>query len=574
MPSLFSRSRTTSTPHKNPQSFAQSPDSLDEFGRVHSRNSNRAIPFSSPTPSKKDKKKAKELAKRAKTLGARADTPNIDFDHPPPLPDGSFLPLNLDPPPKNDTTTADQSKQPDYGYLSYERHVVLGLEQLEVLVSVVAEELETRGGITTPFIFSTTALDISASAIKRLIRSFLNMCSAQGSLGFGDAERAWREEARFAGPHELGMCLRWGLARVVRVSGGSDVRGLIAGEYYAKFRDSEAGESSSSTRHYGYTDAANLALGYPPAHFETFLEELDPTLQVIIVRVLSLLARLTANSTSSGHTPPTLSPLFGPLLFGLGPATLAFHHTYVNYLQAANATEHLVLSFIRWQDTPRLTVPSNSNAMHPSGSAAALGVPIRLKEWIKGYPAMLPFLHEQKNVKPHPRKGAKTVTVTTVRRNVRMYSPDLVKTAAVWAARAKSSNGVINGLASSKEWERIAPATLKLPPRYSETYKKRMNMPPDFHPDTAPGMAYSSSASSTASSARTPNLASTLTIGTVSQTTSASDKDYFGLGRREGEDRFRSLTDLKWGEFETMGFNSIGDEKKLQFDLTESAREV
>ena len=44
---------------------------------------------------------------------------------------------------------------------------------------------------------------------------------------------------------------------------------------------------------------------------------------------------------------------------------------------------------------------------------------------------------------------------------------------------------------------------------------------------------------------------------------------------KEGEERFRSLTDLKWGEFEAMGFGSIvADDKKLQFDLTESARAV
>ncbi|KAF9444404.1 hypothetical protein P691DRAFT_344338 [Macrolepiota fuliginosa MF-IS2] len=550
MPSLFSRSRTQSTPQKSSRLTADnnSPASLDEFGRVQSRNSNRAFPISVSTPSKKDKKRAKELQKRAKTLGSRADLNDVDPDLPQQPPDGSFLPLSLEPP-----AAGDQARETDYGYLSYERHVVLGLEQLEVLVSVVADELETRGGITTPFIFSTTALDISASAIKRLIRSFLRMCSAQGSLGWTDAHRAWREEAKFAGPHELGMCLRWGLARVVRVMGGHDVRGLISREHYVKFRDSEA------------------ARGYPPGHFEAFLEELEPTLQIIIVRVLSLLARLTANSTSSGHTPPTLSPLFGPLLFGLGPATLAFHHTYIHYLRAVNATEHLLLAFIRWQDTPRLTASYNSNSTHPSGSAAALGVPIRLKEWIKGYPAMLHFLHDQKNVKPQPRKGAKTTTVTSVRRNVRMYSPDLVKTAATWAHRInKSGNGIMGGLANSKEWERIAPATLKLPPRYSETYKKRMNLPSNFHPEIAPGIAFSASGGSSASS----TLASTLTIGTVSQANSgSSDKDYFGLGRREGEDRFRSLTDLKWGEFESMGFSNIGDDKKLQFDLTESARE-
>ncbi|RDB19451.1 hypothetical protein Hypma_013501 [Hypsizygus marmoreus] len=45
-----------------------------------------------------------------------------------------------------------------------------------------------------------------------------------------------------------------------------------------------------------------------------------------------------------------------------------------------------------------------------------------------------------------------------------------------------------------------------------------------------------------------------------------------GLSRRGGEDRFRSLTDLKWGESESMGFSELGDNKKLEFDLTESAR--
>ena len=280
----------------------------------------------------------------------------------------------------------------------------------------------------------------------------------------------------------------------------------------------------------------------------------------MIVRLLSLLARLTANSTSSGHTPPTLSPLFGPLFFGLGPATLAFHHTYTHYLWAVNAMEHVILAFIRWQDAPR--VASGSPGL-PSPSAASLGVPVRLKEWIKGYPAMLPFLE---NKKPQPRRGSRTVRVVSVRRNVRMYSPDLVKTASTWAHRPPGS-GVNNGLANSKEWERIAPASLKLQPRYSEAYKKRMDMPPNFHPDTAPGAILGMSLSSSTSSYRSNASSST-------GTSTLPEPDYFGLGVRENEDRFRSLTDLKWGEFESMGFSELGDNKKLQFDLTESARLV
>ncbi|KAF8063469.1 hypothetical protein FPV67DRAFT_1506721 [Lyophyllum atratum] len=544
MPSIFSRSRTNSTPKKQLSlTPPQESSPFDEFGRISSRLSN--LGANSPSPaSKKDKKKAKEQEKRFRTQGSAREGPEYEQspDVPPPIPDGSFLPLSLERP--RNESSLDQTKEHDYGYLSYERHVVLGLEQVARLVVVISDELGTRGGITTPFIFSTTALDISSSAIKRLIRTFLDTCINQSGHAAADAETKWRDEARFAGPHELGMCLRWGLARVIRSVGGQDVRGLLSWDRYVDFRDSEA------------------ALGYPPAHFATLLPDLAGTLQTVLITLLTLLSRLTANSTSSGHTPPTLSPLFGPLIFGLGPATLAFHHTYMHYLRAVNAMEHLQLAFIRWQDCPRTAGDSTI-----TGSATGLGVPTRLKEWIKGYPAMLPFLQDpSQNQKPHARRGVRTVRVMSVRRNVRMYSPDLVKTAATWAHRNRpgSPGPGDNGLAVSKEWSRIAPTTLKLSPRYSEAYKKRMDMPQNFHPDTGPGISQSPSLSNAPSSS---SYASTLSTG-------KGDSDYFGvgLGTREGEDRFRSLTDLKWGEFESMGFSELGDQKKLQFDLTESAR--
>ena len=552
MPSLFSRARTnSSTNRKNlpppGDKFVLSP--FDEFGRVSSRLSNRS----------KKEKKTKEISKRGKILSPGQQ----DSEDPPEqvFPDGAFLPLNLERP-RNAETTPEHSKEHDYSFLSYERHVVLGIEQVERLVEVVSEELETRGGITTPFIFTTAGLDISSSGIKRLIRTFLNTCEPNSGQ---NAESKWREEARFVGPYELAMCLRWGLARVIRSVGGQDIRGLVSWEHYLHFRDSERGEQPSN--HFIVPQLILicfliLALGYPPSHFATcFLPPLPPLLQIIIVRLLSLLARLTANSTSSGHTPPTLSPLFGPLFFGLGPATLAFHHTYTHYLWAVNAMEHIILAFIRWQDAPR--VGTSGIPGTPSPSAASLGVPVRLKEWIKGYPAMLPFLE---NKKPQPRRGSRTVRVVSVRRNVRMYSPDLVKTASTWAHRSPGT-GVNNGLANSKEWERIAPSTLKLQPRYSEAYKKRMDMPPNFHPDAAAGAILGVNLASSTSSYKSDASSST-------GTSTLPEADYFGLGVRGNEDRFRSLTDLKWGEFESMGFSELGDNKKLQFDLTESARLV
>ena len=188
-----------------------------------------------------------------------------------------------------------------------------------------------------------------------------------------------------------------------------------------------------------------------------------------------------------------------------------------------------------------------------------MSVPTRLKAWIQGYPSMLPAMG--KNDRPEPRRGARTVRVMSVRRNVRMYSPDLVKTAAAWAQRprgAPSSSAGERAFAGSREWERIAPPTLKLPPRYSDAYKKRMDLGPNFHPDTG--------AVTSGMSLAPPSLSSS--VSSASSVGSSLFED------KEGEERFRSLTDLKWGEFEAMGFGSLADEKKLQFDLTESARAV
>ncbi|KAI0791288.1 hypothetical protein C8Q75DRAFT_805635 [Abortiporus biennis] len=526
MPSLFSRSRTASTPKKPTLDAA-----FDEFGRITSRGSSKfAARTVSPIPtSKKDKKKESKDKARARTISTTtaAEPDPSEFT----LPDGSFLPLNLEPPRYNpgEEPSLEHRNLIDYGYLCYQRHVVLGLEEVARLVDVVGEELGTRG-LTTPFIFSCLALDVSASSVKRLIQAFLRTCGRPSH----EADRLWREEARFAGPHELGMCLRWGLARVVRIIGGHEVRGLVSYDNYCLWREAET------------------ALNYPATHFGRFIDHLEPLLQSLLVGLFTLLTRFTAHSSSSGHTPPTLSALFGPLLFGLGPSTLAFHHVYVHYLRAATATEHLILAFIRWQDAPG----------HGSSSANALGVPTRLKAWIQGYPSMLPVT--KKNERPQPRRGARTVRLVSVRRNVRIYSADLVKTAASWGIRSpgQSSSAGNRSFAGSKEWERISPPTLKLPPRYSESYRKRMVLPPNFHPETGPG-----SSSSTVSA---PSLAST--ISTASTASSFFDGELGMLGKKPEEDRFRSLTDLKWGEFEAMGFGGLGDEKKLQFDLTESAR--
>ena len=252
---------------------------------------------------------------------------------------------------------------------------------------------------------------------------------------------------------------------------------------------------------------------------------------MLLTTLLSFLSRLTAHSNSSGLTPPTLSSLFGPLLFGLGSPALPFHHTYGAYLRCSHATEHLLLAFIRAQD---------------AAASRAVGMPSRLKDWIRGYPAMIPSMDKLDKA----RRGARTVRVTSVRRNVRLYSHDLVKTGASWAAKGERGD-----LAGSKAWTRVVgPPNLNLTPRFTDQYRKRLDLAPSVVPDIGFNGSHSQSSS-------------TLSHG------GSTAGDDFGLLAKEDEKRFRSLTDLKWGEFESGGFGG-GDEKRLEFDLNEGARNV
>lgn len=220
MPSLFSRARTTSTSRP-----AQTANGTDEFGRVPTPL--RSKSSFATTPTKKDKR---DKSTRSRTLSALDPDAQDYFSE---IPDGSFLLFNLNPPrfdaPEHEITQ-------DYGYLSYKRHIVLGLEEISRLVDVASHQISTRG-LTTPFIFSTLALDVSASATTRLIEAFVQACNSRHP----SVDKKWREEAQFAGPHELGMCLRWGLARVVRIVGGLEARGLLNYEAYIDWRDSESG---------------------------------------------------------------------------------------------------------------------------------------------------------------------------------------------------------------------------------------------------------------------------------------------------------------------------------------------
>ena len=93
-------------------------------------------------------------------------------------------------------------------------------KEVNSLVLTITEELTTHG-LTTPFPFFQ----------PRTTRQLFRRSSPHPCVPFPvpDAERTWYEEACFAAATGLAMCLHWGLACILLVSGGNAVRGLLLG---------------------------------------------------------------------------------------------------------------------------------------------------------------------------------------------------------------------------------------------------------------------------------------------------------------------------------------------------------
>jgi len=103
-----------------------------------------------------------------------------------------------------------------------------------------------------------------------------------------------------------------------------------------------------------------------------------------------------------------------------------------------------------------------------------------------------------------------------------------------------------NPIAQSQDWEQVAPPTLKLMPRYADSFKKCVDLPLNFHPHIGVALLNALVASLT-----------TITILGDSQT------GCFGLEKLSvaGEEWFWSLTELKWEEFETMDFQRLNTQR-------------
>ncbi|KAF7293338.1 F-box domain-containing protein [Mycena kentingensis (nom. inval.)] len=486
---------------------------------------------------------------------ASTSAPSLSASH-------GAVPHGMNPPPRA-----------PYGLLSPARDTVLGLPDAARLVATVCAALE-RTSVATPFVFSSLALDARRAGVVRLTHAFLQ-----------SNDNAFAYEAQFAGAHELALCLRWGLSRVVRVEGGRELRGLLSWAWYERWKAEEA------------------ANAYPPTAFSTFIDSLPAQLGPILRPLFALCTKLVAHSSTSGHTPPSLAAILSPLLFGLSPPPLAnlpatsyptptsptgkkdkkdkgsdkdkddpesllfptvedfstFGAVYEEYLRGARAAEHLLLACIR-EDV-----------------SGGLSGPTRLREWVGMYPASVDtgVTPAQGQRVAGARRGAKTVRIIHVRRNVRSYSTDLVKTGSSWAE--STGPGTTNDWSSSRAWRTIIAGGAGSP-RYTDSYRKRMDFGVGVHPSTSSLASSTSSTFSTALSTPSTALTSPSTTSLASST---------GGG---GETSFRSLTDMQWGAFESLGFGHGGGtgvggfeisatgekgggiEGRLKFDLTENAR--
>ncbi|CAO1638591.1 unnamed protein product [Sympodiomycopsis kandeliae] len=376
------------------------------------------------------------------------------------------------------------------------------------VVEICGQQIKARG-LDSPLIFSSMALDLSASGVNSLIRSFA--ASDHHHL----ASSAFAEEAKYANTHNLAAMIKWTLARLGRfyavpvpsqaLSKKGEVReevaivqqrGWLEFEPYSAWREQER--------------AAN----YPYTAFSHFCASIDEEAAQLLRSLFSLLSSTTSYTLSNGMTPSKLARLFGVLLFGL-PEDETFSRTYEAYVRASNATEHLLLAHIR-------------------DLAAYEVLPVRLMNHVTGYPSMLSS--DGARLPSH----VKMAPVTQIERNVRLYSSDLIQTACE-----------LELLTQSKEWAACCSASDHhgKDPQLSDRFRKLINLRGGGRQGRK------------ARRGRTAASPEPLSHGHSSRTTSKSDDPA----------SYASVAQEEWGHFLFEGFSDT-DQTKLNFDLRESQR--
>lgn len=403
-----------------------------------------------------------------------------------------------------------------YGYTTIGWDKQMDVPHVAELVLMCGEQIRMRG-LTSPLIFSSMALDLSHHNVTSLIRSFLT-----------SPKEFYSSETKFANPHDLAAVIKWSLSRLGRVF-PVPVPSL---EMSSSRKGDSQQEENVFIHQRGFLEWDSYMVwatyeknaSYPIASFSAFLDGLTSSTAALLVALFSLLSSTTSYSLRNGMTPSRLARMFGVLIFGL-PEDETFEKTYDAYVKVSNATEHLLLAYIRDMST-----------MEP--------LPTRLADHVRGYPSML-------SSNPiRPGRGVRGVPFTLVSRAVRLYSVDLVQQSRdldlasqspEWAACIGRGEGV------EKE------------PQLSDRYRKLMNLRSGRHP--------AEQASSGQSAQQAPDLEAYSSLADkaweefLHEGFSGSDpnKLAFNLTESERKARMKGRKSLQWSQFEESGFSPADD---------------
>ncbi|GAA5918830.1 hypothetical protein JCM1841_002760 [Sporobolomyces salmonicolor] len=264
-----------------------------------------------------------------------------------------------------------------YGYAPLSTTLELGVAKVEDIVSKCAVQIRQRG-LDTPLIMSSMALDITVDGVCSLIRSYL-----------ADV-RTWEYDLQLVAPLSVGAMMKWALGRLINDRGG---RGFVSWDSYNDFK------------------AAEKATGYKPKSCTIHLiARLPMSNGRLLATLLSLFSSVSAHSGANGMPPRKLAALFSPYVFGLADDQ-TFDATYEEWQRATDATEHIILSYIRDQqaDGP---------------------LPTFLEKFVYAYPSTLNISYS--NAAPKLPKGGRVEEVTRVRRLTRFHSRNLIASAGTW----------------------------------------------------------------------------------------------------------------------------------------------
>ncbi|PWN35766.1 uncharacterized protein FA14DRAFT_46690 [Meira miltonrushii] len=402
-----------------------------------------------------------------------------------------------------------------YGYTTIGWDKQMDVPHVAELVLMCGEQIRMRG-LTSPLIFSSMALDLSHHNVTSLIRSFLT-----------SPKEFYSSETKFANPHDLAAVIKWSLSRLGRVFPVP----VPALEMNSRKGDSQQ-EENVFIHQRGFLEWDSYVVwstyeknaNYPIASFSAFLDGLTSSTAALLVALFSLLSSTTSYSLRNGMTPSRLARMFGVLIFGL-PEDETFEKTYDAYVKVSNATEHLLLAYIRDMST-----------MEP--------LPTRLADHVRGYPSML------SSNPTRPGRGVRGVPFTLVSRSVRLYSVDLVQ-----------QSRELDLASQSPEWAACMGRGegVEKEPQVSDRYRKLMNLRSGRHPAEQPlsGQTQQPAPDLEAYS----SLADKAWEEFLHEGFSGSDpnKLAFNLTESERKARMKGRKSLQWSQFEESGFNPADD---------------